>query len=282
MSYKKTCSGFVGLAVASLFAAQAFAAPVCPAGMQGSPVCVATTGGDGAGSSLQQQLDKVTTKPGDIDVAHGPVHASAFWSIGGSGASENAIVMELAGHANSNTFGIFDPANPSNYLQLFTGPATKGWTATLYNDGHGQYTANLLNAKHQVQASNSATFGVTNKFGYYLHTPDGAFFYSDRSLNGGNSQMVAYAGNGSTNLDFAGHTGAFSPGEYLLGWEDQPLASSDGDYNDFVVVVESVKPVPEPAVLGMFALGALMIGFAMRRRRREVSEALIRCSITKS
>jgi hypothetical protein len=57
-----------------------------------------------------------------------------------------------------------------------------------------------------------------------------------------------------------------------LAWEDQRFPDSDLDYNDFVVLVESVHPVPEPAVLGMFGLGALMIGVAagMRRRREDV------------
>ena len=59
--------------------------------------------------------------------------------------------------------------------------------------------------------------------------------------------------------------GKFTNGEYLQAWED----GDDFDYNDFVVIVESVHPVPEPAVLGMFGIGALLIGFAASRRRRE-------------
>ena len=49
-----------------------------------------------------------------------------------------------------------------------------------------------------------------------------------------------------------------------------PLLNSDMDFNDFVVIVESVHPLPDPAALGMFGLGALMIDlFAGLRRRRE-------------
>lgn len=261
--------GLVGLAVASLFAAQAFATTTCPTGTQGSPVCIATTGGDGAGSSLQQQFNDITTHPGGINVYTGQANPSAYWSIGGSGASENAIVMELAGNANGNTFGIFDPTNPGTTLQLFTGPATTGYTATLYNDGNGKFTANQLDPSHHVVNSYNATFGAGNTFGYYLETPTGTFFFSDPSLNGGHPQMVAFAGNGSTSITFAGHTGRFNPGEYLLAWEDTSLASSDRDYNDFVVLVESVHPVPEPAALGMFGLGVLLIGgFTVLRRRQ--------------
>lgn len=265
--------GLVGLAAASLFATQAFAAPcantVGGTPTQGSPVCVATLGGNGSESSLQGVFDGITTSHGDINVYTGQANPSAYWSVSGSGASENALVLEIAGNANSNTFGIFDPTDSSNHLQLFTGVATTGWTATLYNNGSGSFTANLLNPTHGMEDSRSATFGAGNLFGYYLGTTNGIFF-SDPGLNGGDAQMVAYAGNGSTNLTFAGHAGQFNAGEYLLAWEDTSLLNSDMDYNDFVVVVESVHPVPEPAVLGMFGLGTLLIGlFAGLRRRRE-------------
>lgn len=259
----------VGLAAASLFATQAFAT-ACPTGTQGSPTCVATTGAHGAENSLQQVFDGITTHAGDINVYNGQATPSSFWSIGGSGASENAIVLEIAGNANSNTFGIFDPTNSSNYMQLFSGPASTGWTSTLYNNGAGSFTVNQFDAAHGFKGGETKTFGAGNTFGYYLQTANGMFF-SAPGLNGGNAQMVAYAGNGSTNLTFAGHTGQFNAGEYLLAWEDQALGNSDMDYNDFVVVVESVHPVPEPAVLGMFGLGALLIGFAVSRRRRQTA-----------
>lgn len=266
--------GLVGLAAASLFATQAFAAP-CADTMggtptQGSPACVATLGANGSEDSLQDVFDGLTTNPGDINVYTGQANPSAYWSVSGSGASENALVLEIAGNANSNTFGIFDPTDPSNQLQLFKGTASTGYTTTLYNNGGGSFTAMQLDAAHNVLGSQNIMFGAGNSFGYYLGVGNGNFFFSAPGLNGGNAQMVAYAGNGSTNLTFAGHTGAFNGGEYLLAWEDMSLPTSDMDYNDFVVVVESVHPVPEPAVLGMFGLGALLIGlFAGLRRRRE-------------
>ena len=89
---------------------------------------------------------------------------------------------------------------------------------------------------------------------------------------GGMAQMVAFAGNNQTKLQSAGVGGLFLSNEYLLAWEDQSFANSDLDYNDFLVLVESVYPVPEPTVLGMFGLGALLIGAAagLRRRREDV------------
>ncbi|KRA33125.1 hypothetical protein ASD68_08745 [Rhodanobacter sp. Root627] len=260
----------VGMATTALFATQAFATPCAP-GTQGSPVCVATVGANGAESSLQDVFDGITSSPGDINVYTGQASPSSFWSISGSGASENAVVMEIAGNANSNSFGIFDPTDTGNYLELFGGPASTGWTSQLWNDGAGKFTAGQYDAGHNQVSLLDATFGAGNSFGYYLKAADGTFFFSDPTLNGGNAQMVAYAGDSSTSLTFDGHTGMFDAGEFLLAWEDMALQNSDKDYNDFVVVVESVNPVPEPGVLGMFGLGALLIGGFVGLRRRSLA-----------
>lgn len=281
--------GFLGLAVAGLFAAQAFATtcPTAPAtgdATQGSPVCIADHGLDGTGTGLVNILAtyNATTNPNGI-VKSGPTYnpytqqsvPSSFWSIGATGASENKIVLELAGNANLNTFGIFDPTNPGNTLQLFSGPASAGWSVTLLNLGGGDYSASLFNASGVFQSTTTAHFGVDNLFGYYLGTPGGTF-YSKASLNqdagssyaNGTPHMVAYQGNNKTTLKTGKTSGLFLSNEYLLAWEDTAFMNSDLDYNDFVVLVESVHPVPEPAVLGMFGLGVLLLGgFAALRRR---------------
>lgn len=282
--------GLVGLAISAMFAAQAFAttcptSPVAAAGqMQGSPVCVAPYGFDGSGTGLANILGtyNATTNPHGI-VKSGPTYnpytqqanPSAYWSIGATGVSENKITLEIAGNANSNTFGIFDPTNPGNSLQLFSGPAGAGWSTTLINLGNGNYTAAYFNASGVFQGQSTAHFGATNLFGYYLSGPGGTF-YSDATLNqdpgssyaNGTPHMVAYEGNDKTVLKTGNTSGKFLSNEWLLAWEDLSFKNSDLDYNDFVVLVESVHPVPEPAVLGMFGLGVLLIGgFATLRRR---------------
>ncbi len=263
---------FAGLAAAALMTTPVFGA-VCPVGQQGSPVCIATTGGDGAGSSLQQQLDGYTTNPGDIDVYNGQQTPSAYWSVASTGVSENKFLFELAGNAAVNTFGIFDPGNPANMLQLFGGNATTGWSTSLHVFGDGHYKATYFDAAANVVGQADGYLSTANLFGYYLGVPGGAFF-SDASLNeangtypGGAPHMAAYAGDGSTSLTLGSFTGLFASGEFLLAWEDR--IDGDWDYNDMVVLVESVHSVPEPAALGMFGLGALLIGAFVGLRRRE-------------
>lgn len=272
----KTYKSFalVSLAAASLFTAQAFAT-VCPAGTMGSPVCVATSGGDGPNTSLQEKFDGMTTNPGDINVYTDQQVPSAYWAAASTGLSENKFVFEIAGNSAVNTFGIFDPADPTNRLQLFSGAATTGWSTQLQVFGTGQYIATYFDALGGYQGQLTGNFSTGNLFGYYIGVPTGAFF-SDTSLNesggptysNGMPHMVAYAGNGSTSLTIGSFTGKFNGGEYLLAWEDLPWGASDLDYNDMVVLVESVHPVPEPTVLGMFGLGALLIGLFAGLRRR--------------
>lgn len=283
----KTYKSFalVGLAAVSLFTGQVFATPVCPntpggTPTQGTHVCVATSGGDGPGSSLQEQVNDRTVSGPGINVYKDQVSSSAYWSIGATGSSENVITLEMAGNASSNTFGIFDPTNPSNALMLFNGPATTGWSTTLRSLGGGNYIVTYFDEHGVYQNQATAHFAVTNLFGYYLGTLENGTFFSDSSLNetdgstypNGMSHMVAFHGDNATTLKTGNTKGLFLSNEWMLAWEDLRWGAADLDYNDFVVFVESVHPVPEPAVLGIFGFGALMIGFAvgLRRRREDV------------
>jgi hypothetical protein len=106
-----------------------------------------------------------------------------------------------------------------------------------------------------------------NAFGFYIDTPGGVF-YSDSTLNiEGEDHMVAYEGTGDL-VQLPGHNaGYWVAEEYILGFEDLTGGSgSDFDYNDMVVMVQSVKPVPEPATLILVGSG-LLAGAAFRRRR---------------
>lgn len=282
--------GLIGLAAASLFATQAIADPVgltcptshggTPTATQGSAACISPHSDDGVDDNLNYQLSHA---PGDggilvsgpaIDPYNGqqPLPTN-YWHVGGTGSNSNTIVLEIAGNASTNTFGIFDPSDPTHRLQMFSGPQSAGATDTLSYNGGGSFTTSF----------GTATFGEGNKFGYYLFSEaTNTYFYSDMSLNKLTGDpnyythaphMATFIGNGLTTLKTGAGETLFGADMYLLGWEDLPWLQSDLDYNDFLVLVQEQPPhqnVPEPAALGMFGLGALMIGlFAGLRRRRE-------------
>ena len=185
------------------------------------------------------------------------------WAIEASGSSIATIVLELAGLANDNIFGVYDVYDPSKRVQLFGGPDSSGDSVALSFNSSGTVLRNF--------ASTGVKFAGSH-FGYYLQTPDN-LFYSQHLLNpGGADQMVAFRGDGDSIQLPDKWPGVWGPSSYILAWEDLRYSSSDQDFDDFVVYVESVTAVPEPNTLALFGLGLLGLGVAgLRKRTRAVS-----------
>src|SRR5262249_943535 len=80
----------------------------------------------------------------------------------------------------------------------------------------------------------TTTFGGVdeNNFGFYLSVPTGTVFSQDYRNPGGLARMIVFKGTG------------LNSGEYFLCW-DEPLngAPGDSDFDDCVLVLESVNPL---------------------------------------
>jgi hypothetical protein len=223
-------------------------------------------GDNGFEDNLQEVLDGITVAPNSgVSSVTTTTDAlldswDSYWDIGATGQSAATMIVEISGLSSSSTFGIYDRANPLNQVTVFSGGDAPG----LANGG----TATIAIALNGDVYIDGNPTGVTFNgylLGFYTGTNNGTW-YSDTGLNAdGMDHMVAYQGKNVDKVQIADLApGLWSSNEFILGFEDQ-LGLGDFDYQDLVVMVESVVPVPVPGavLLGMLGLGA--VGIKLRK-----------------
>jgi hypothetical protein len=188
----------------------------------------------------------------------------AYWSS--VGRTSATLLLEIAGFANVNSFGIFDSSNPANRLMVFSGPAGPGSRAQISFATDG--TVSITVGEDETR---TAHFDST-AFGFYLRTGEGMTLFSNSALNpGGADRMYAYRGNGARFIsgpltrDGDRSNDVFTASDAILAYED--LLTGDNDFQDFVVLVRGVQPIPLPAAAWLFG-GGLLAWSAARRKRR--------------
>lgn len=186
----------------------------------------------------------------------------ASWSTIGS-IGEIDIVLELAGDAATNSFGVYDRNDPGTRLAIFDGNDAAGDQAVL----RLRQTVDGWRVSVQEIGAHgwSHQFISTGAFGFYLSTRSNGTFFSDSSRNAdGVDHLYAYRGIGTPFLTGPLSGEVFAGADYLLAWEDL-AGGGDRDYQDFVALVQDITPVPLPTPVVLLMSG--LIGLAGVSRR---------------
>jgi len=183
------------------------------------------------GASLQNYLNSVGES---IDV-NTDQDATQVWTH--TVSTTTTFTLQFLGALSPSvmTFGLYNAsaAIPPLFSLIQTGVGVGGFSVATFKPG------NLLVVNRFDFLGNfvsSTTYGGVDQtsFGFFLLTPEGTQFSEDAR----NFNSAAAA------LTFAG-TGA-NAGTWWLCW-DEPLAGGDDDFDDCVVLMESVNPTPVSA-----------------------------------
>jgi len=180
------------------------------------------------------------------------------------------ILLEEAAYASQNKFGIYNYNGPgvapsaSEKLLILTGSDEVADTAIVQFDLLTGIAWCDRNNNSIKESGETAHIGST--FGFYLISPDVGCgiskptFYTDELLN-----PDTRATEHGLIYDTRHVTGAITGNpSVVVAFEDLLLWHSDLDYDDMVVGVSGVTPVPEPATLFLLGLGSL----ALLKKRR--------------
>jgi hypothetical protein len=154
------------------------------------------------------------------------------WTSSISGNTLFTLMIELTANANSNAIGVYnidDVGAPPAMFQVFPGNAAAGWYAVASFQTSGALVVSLFNATSAFQGQVTYTGVNSQRFAFYLQGPGGTF-YSEDSRNAGNANTLVFAGTGR------------SLGDWWLCFEDTPYDSAVSDFDDAVLLLQSVVP----------------------------------------
>ncbi len=254
-------SALLAIAGVGLVAGNTFATPLNAAGMSLGELQTAFTG---ANSTINVNTEET---------------GSEVFAFQTSGATASYIA-NVSYTASSLQFGLYDTTNTSSTLELFDSVnQTVGSNTQIYINLMAMDLTSYTMAGGYSEID-TATFS-NNAFGFYLTTMYGTY-YSESDLNAtgtadldgdgvnDNDHFLTYEGNGDV-VTWPGLPGVNDYAHWYIAAEGTPINANSDDFTDFIVQMESVQPVPEPATMLLFGTG--LAGLAGLRRKKSQKKA---------
>jgi hypothetical protein len=182
------------------------------------------------GGGLQAYLNSV----GESINVNTDQDATQTWSHTVSGTTTYTVQFQSSPNAAIQQFGLYNGSAiiPPLFFLLSGSVGPLGFSTATFKPGN-ILVVNRFDALGNFLST--TTFGGVdpNNFGFYLSVPAGTVFTQDARNPGGLARAITFKGTG------------VNTGTWWLCW-DEPLAGAPGDqdFDDLVLLMESVNPTP--------------------------------------
>jgi len=160
--------------------------------------------------------------------------ADQTWTHTVSNTTTYTITFQSSPNANIQQFGLYNASAviPTLFFRMSGSVGPLGFSTATFQPGN-IVVVNRFDANGNFLST--TTFGGVDQtnFGFYLSTQNGTVFTQDGRNPGGLARALAFKGTGA------------NAGQWWLAW-DEPAAGAPGDqdFDDLVVMMESISPTP--------------------------------------